>query len=133
MLSYGPCLDKRTYMQAVLALYQEASRHPSKASELQRRRAEMNLSIDHKLGVDFPASRREAMWAAHRRVDRKLVPLVILGYLKRVFGAKTPVEEPLFRSVMRELRTVLSPEEMTIFLDLPPGTDAPPPTDSKGA
>ena len=85
-------------------------------------RAELDLMIDHRLGVDFPPDRREAMWEIRRRIERnrlKLVSRYLLGRLRRKGFARSL--QGMAAVMAEEYAKVLSEEDLRAFLGLQPG------------
>ena len=75
-------------------------------------RAELDITVDHRLGVDFPGDRRESLWHAQRRIERHRLrsPLAgLAGVVARSIGLET--------GVRRAYADVLSPDELHAFLD----------------
>jgi hypothetical protein len=48
------------------------------------RRSELELAIDHRLGVEFPRERRDALWAIHERVQRRRGRLLLWHLVSRI-------------------------------------------------
>ncbi|WP_460415295.1 hypothetical protein [Pseudomonas sp. microsymbiont 2] len=59
-----------------MALYQRQADVAGDGDDTLVRRRELDLTIDHKLGVDFPGPRRERLWQIQQRVERKRLRLL---------------------------------------------------------
>ncbi len=70
-LGHGPRLSDEEYDRRVVELYRGLSPDLSSEQEAYVRRQELELAIDHRLGKDFPHSRRDALWAIQQRVERR--------------------------------------------------------------
>jgi hypothetical protein len=116
---YGQRLDAPTYGQQSLALHQALYGAKGKAAAALRRR-ELDLTIDHRLGLDVPQAQRDALWRAQQRIERRKLPLLAMGLLRKALGATHPLEEPLYRLVLREYGHVLSGADLSAMVDLPP-------------
>lgn len=120
-VSFGRHLDDREYEQRIVALHDSESPRLSKSQQTALRRQELELTIDYKLGLDFPAERREALWLAQQRVHRKQIPVALLAFARKAMGSKKSVEAPLVRLLTREYGKVLTASELRTMLDLPAG------------
>lgn len=116
---YGRKIDAQEYKQRVIALYEMPPTKPYKSKSANFRRHELDLTIDHRLGVDFPIERREALWRAQQRLNRRQLPILFLSLIRRSLGSKGPLEEPLYRLVLREYGKVLSGPELSAMVDIP--------------
>lgn len=106
----------REYEARIVALHSQEG-----MSDRQIRRRELDLSVDLRLGIDFPTERRDALWRVHQRMETG--PLGVLrawaiGMLSRrkleQHGAQTA------QHLMTGYATVLDPQELCDFLgDLP--------------
>lgn len=118
--SYGERINEREYRRRVLALY-EGPQHSKNThqSATSLRRRELDLTIDHRLGADFPRERREALWKAQQRLHRRKLPTLMMSFISKAFGSQRPIEEPLYELVLREYGRVLSPSELSAMVDIP--------------
>lgn len=116
---YGQKLDAREYQRRVLELYERPGQLLTGRQQTMLRRRELELTIDHKLGVDFPLERREALWKAQQRLHRRHVPVLLLWLVGKAFGSKKSVEEPMYELVLREYGRVLSSSELSAMVDIP--------------
>ena len=115
-LGYGPRLTDAEYDRRVIELQRNLPPVPSRSQEQWVRRRELNLAIDHRLGCDFPRSKREALWAIQERVDKKRGRL-IFKYLLRKFYAKRLGQDAqrLGGYLVSEYAKVLSQSELEHF------------------
>lgn len=75
-LGHGTRLSPKEYERQIVALYVGLPSSPSKEEEIGIRRRELDLTIDHRLGQDFPKDRREALWNIQQRVEKKRLRLM---------------------------------------------------------
>jgi|GEM_PF-1142922 hypothetical protein len=129
---YGPRLSDEEYERQILSLYSSLPPSPSPDQDREVRRQELQLTIDHRLGRDFPAERRSAVWAVRERVEKRRLRLG-LRYLLRQFIAKVLVQDAwtLAGYAAEEYAKVLSPQEVKRFLDLKGDEPATLPVDIK--
>jgi len=80
------------------------------------RRAALNLAIDHRLGVDFPIKRREALWAIQENVEKRRLWLVFHHILKDLFRQSLASKaQGLARFLVDEYAKVLTQAELDSF------------------
>lgn len=118
-LSHGRKLTRHEYERAVVQLFQEADgigKTPEERRQL--RRKELELMIDHRLGMDFPRTRRDALWQVQEGIERRRVRMLAkslaVRLLPRLLGERRAAD--LARQLMAEYAQVLSPEEMLALL-----------------
>ena len=116
---YGQRTSDDEYERRILDLYRSLPPLPSPDQDRDVRRQELDLAIDHRLGRNFPAERRAALWAVQQRVEKKRLRLG-MKYLLRRLKARlfTHDAQSLAGYVSEEYGKVLSPEELNRFLDL---------------
>ena len=85
-INHGPRLTGEEYDRRITKLYCDLPPAPTKEQEVEVKRQELNLAVDHRLGQDFPLSRREALWAIQQRVEKKHIKLMFKHFLKRFFA-----------------------------------------------
>ena len=76
-LGHGARLSEREYETRIVELH--AGLPPSLGTEEQKdiSRRELDLTIDYRLGRDFPSERREALWNIQQRVEKKRLRLML--------------------------------------------------------
>ncbi len=122
-LGYGRRLSGEEYDRRVVALYEGAPAMPTKAEDAAIRRQELDISIDYRLGVDFPAEKREAIWEIMQRVEKRRLWLGAKYGLRRLFSRQMDDEAPsgdvnaLAGFMSDELAEVLNERELRAFLD----------------
>lgn len=84
---HGPRLADEEYDRRIVALHEGQPAMPSREQDRTLRRRELDLAIDHRLGMGFPEAKRDALWKIQERVERKRARLAI-KYLFRRFLAK---------------------------------------------
>lgn len=112
---HGPKLSGEEYDHRIVALYADGPALPDHEETARLRRAEFDLLIDHRLGTGFPVARRERLWAAQRRLDRRRVWHLLRGWLAR----DDDQSAPMTRALLRAYAEVLHEEELVEFFDLP--------------
>ena len=134
---HGKRLTTREYERAIVALYTGAPPMPDAAEDARLRRAELDFSIDHKLGVDFPAARRDQMWLAAEKTEKNRVVTafkIIASHILHGRGGEKHMDGGpgdarfLTGQVAKNYAAVLDSEELEQFLGarqdrvLPPNT-----------
>lgn len=125
--SSRPRMTAAEYAEALRLLHSSAfaERKPGEtAKDANERRADQEflLSIDYRLGQDFPSERRQLLLDAHRAMRRALARAISL----LVRGVSTPevhaVEvQRLVEQMSREFSSILAPDEYEAFMGVPPG------------
>jgi len=125
-VDHGPILSDDEYQRRVVELYSGLPPMPSKEADLEIRRRELDLLIDHRLGCRFPRDRRDALWQAQCHIEKKRVRLAFSSLTRALVPRRfRHGVEGLAGFVVNEYAKVLDPDELTRFLDLedgkPPG------------
>lgn len=116
-------LSGEEYDRRVVALHKHLPPVPSPEQQRQVRRSELELAIDHRLGVEFPRERRDALWAVHERAERRRVRLLLWHMMSRLIpGVLERRASRLAGFLTNEYAKVLSPEELELFLGDDDGT-----------
>lgn len=116
---HGPRLTVEEYERRVVDMYRDGPAMPDRVEELRLRRAEFDLRIDHRLGQDFPAARREQLWAAQQRFDKRRVWHLFNGLLSPgIFKQGSDVSGPLTAALIAAYAQVLDAAELQQFFDL---------------
>ena len=141
---YGPRLSNEEYESRILDLYRNLPPMPSADQDREVRRQELDLGprmcfeslqqalddvahvaiqvFDHRLGQNFPADRRSALWAAQQSIEKKRLRLGMKYLLRRLTTAFfSRNAQSLAGYAAEEYAKVLSPEELKRFLDLKEG------------
>jgi hypothetical protein len=115
-LGHGPRLSQREYERRIAELYSGLPAVPSKEEEIRLRRRELDLTIDYRLGQDFPRERREALWEIQRRVERKRLQLG-LHWLAHFISSKWLYNRAnkVAKFVVDEYAKVLTKEELRAY------------------
>lgn len=119
---YGTRLTDDEYERRVVELHRGMPPMPTPEEDRALRRRALDLAIDHRLGCDFPQSRREALWAASERVDSRRIWLALrymLGML--LWPVRRRHAEALTKALTAEYSKVLSQPELRQFLGLEEG------------
>ncbi|MCU7933513.1 MAG: hypothetical protein KZQ99_01370 [Candidatus Thiodiazotropha sp. (ex Dulcina madagascariensis)] len=134
-LGYGRQLSGEEYDRRVIELHRHASPMPDKEEDLAIRKQELNLSIDYRLGVDFPEQKREALWVIMQRVEKRRLWLGLKYGLRMLFSRNSiPKHLPekanaLAGFLVDECSSILNERERRSFFELGPGEKAALPLD----
>jgi hypothetical protein len=121
-LNYGPRLTDDEYERRIIDLHRGLPPMPTKDQDREVRRQELELAIDHRLGRDFPRERREALWAAKERVEKKRLRLGVKFLIKRLFAKNVNKEaQGLAEYMVDEYAKVLNASEIESFFGLKKG------------
>lgn len=110
---YGRKLTQQEFEQAVVDLYDHARSKRSGYEGDHIRRRELNLTIDHRLGVDFPLGRRDALWRAQQQVEQERLRFAARTLLAPIvvrLGANR-----LAKLVLKQYAQVLTVDELRAF------------------
>ncbi|MCU7906514.1 MAG: hypothetical protein KZQ76_11875 [Candidatus Thiodiazotropha sp. (ex Epidulcina cf. delphinae)] len=109
---------------------------PGKEEDLAIRRQELNLSIDYRLGVDFPRQKREALWEIMQKVEKRRLWLGLKYGLRMLFFRNSiPKHLPEKADVLAgflidAFSGILNERERYSFFELEPGEKAALPLDN---
>lgn len=119
---FGRKLSGEEYERRVVELYSGAPPLPDDNQDRALRRRELDLQIDHRLGVDFPAGRRERLFEVQCGLDQ-VGPVSLLRYALGRLMPSFLVRHARFLAddTVRAYAQVLSEEELRQFLDLEAG------------
>lgn len=114
MLNHGDRLNIDEYHQRLAELYATAPASPDRMQTRALDRAELDLVIDHRLGIRFPRERRDALWATQEQIRARRGILL----LSAVFGRLLPLSQKrsAAQRVEAEYAKVLGAEELRRFL-----------------
>jgi len=114
--AHGRRLTDDEYEAAIIALQRSLPPMPTEEQDQAARRAELNLAIDHRLGVNFPSERREAIWAIQERMERRRLRLLLWHLLpKPLRGGLKKGAQRVASHLVREYAAVLTPAELEEF------------------
>lgn len=115
-IGHGPRLSQREYEKRIVALYTGLPPSPGKEQEARIRRQELDLTIDHRLGRNFPQARRDVLWEIQQRVEKKRARLT-LSWLTRLVSGKLLYRRAnkVAQFVVDEYAKVLTPEELHAY------------------
>ena len=115
-LGYGPHLSDEEYDEQIIELHRGMPPTLSREQELQIRRQELELAIEHRLGRDFPRPKREALWAIQQKVDKKRFRLIFKYILRKFFASSLARDaQGLAGYLVHEYAKVLSKKELESF------------------
>jgi len=111
--NYGERLTRAEYERRVIALHTEAH-SAAGLDEASKRRADLNLLIDFHLGVEFPTSRRSALWGAQDALQSHRGWHLVLGLIAH---PRDPMAT-MAKKQVRAFAEVLNKQELKALLDL---------------
>jgi hypothetical protein len=121
-LGHGPRLSGEEYDRRVVRLHEGGPPAPSRDEDRELRRAELDLAIDHRLGRDFPAGRRERLWEVAKDVERRRLRLIGKHLVGRVLRRRQPGPEKaanrLAGWMVERYAEVLDERELEAFFEL---------------
>jgi len=92
---YGPRLSDEEYDRRIVKLQSHLPPMPSSEQERAVRHQELELAINHRLGINFPKERREALWVIKENVERNRFLLNFKYFVHRLFDrSATPKDLP---------------------------------------
>jgi len=110
---HGPRISGEEYDRGVVEIYSALPAEPSKRQERAARRRELELTIDHRLGREFPAERRQALWEVAERIEKRRFRLLFWHLLRRIWPGRLPgAAQALAADVVAEYGKVLNPQEL---------------------
>lgn len=116
-LGHGPRTSREEYDRRIVALYSGAPVVPTRAQEAEMRRQELDLTVDHRLGRDFPFDRREALWRVAQRVERRRARLLAWHLIRWVLpGGLERAAARIAGGLIAEYGKVLEPAELEAYL-----------------
>lgn len=122
MISYGPKTSSSTYAQRVALARASASPDPSPEDQALLRREDWDALIDYKLGILFPAERRELLLEALAASDRGRARLTVVYRGLKAIGMERAGMRMLHAwlpaLVLAHAAEVLTPEEVHELLGL---------------
>jgi hypothetical protein len=113
---YGPRLDLDDYERRLISLHAAVPAKLSKLEQQRLDRAELDLRIDYRLGIEFPADRRDTLWRAQRRVRGRWVWLAVQAVATRIWPGSSALRAFDPRSIPKEFAKVLDEEDLAAFL-----------------
>ena len=120
---HGPRLSLEEYERRLVALYSGQPPMPTNAQDQEQRRRQLDLSIDYRLGRNFPTERRAALWEIAQRVEKRRLRLVLWHAVRRLMPGRLAAKaNGLAGFMVDEYAKVLSGDEIERYFDLPAGT-----------
>ncbi len=115
-LGYGPRLTDEEYEQKIISLHSDLPPDQNRLEESKVRRLELDLAIEHRLGQDFPHTKREALWAIQQQIDKKRGRLLFKYLLRRFFFKSLAKDaQSLADHLVKEYSKVLNQRELNSF------------------
>ena len=115
-MKHGRRLTQREYEQAIVGLHTSPLSASDRAAESHTRRRELDLMIDHRLGIDFPPDRRDALWLVQQRVNSKRLRLAAWWLASLVMPRMLDKRaNRVAQFVLHEYAKVLTSEEMRAY------------------
>jgi hypothetical protein len=115
-IGHGPRLSQSEYERRIVELHAGLPPRPSKQEQARLRRRELELTIDHRLGRNFPPARRDALWEIQQRVEGRRLRLALYWLTHFIsYGWLYRRANKVARFVVDEYATVLNPEELRAY------------------
>lgn len=111
---YGRRLSRQEYDLRAISLHEAQAPIPARADREKLRRAELDLAVDHTLGVGFPQDQREVLWRTQQKLDRSNLVRLIIGLLANPLAPS----RYLVKAQVREFSKVLDRRSVCAFLGL---------------
>lgn len=122
LIDYGPRLTQAEYQKAITDLYRNPPSVSTEEWERTVHRQELNLTIDHRLGRNFPQERRDALWSIEEKVEKRRFRLAFKYLLRRLFAKQIVRDvQGLAGFLVDEYAKVLTPAEFQQYFGLLPG------------
>jgi hypothetical protein len=112
--NFGQRLTPDQYQERVGSLHKGLRPEQQVANERDVRRKELDLMVDLQLGIGFPADRREALWHAQQRLDKRR----LLSLVGSLLTYPTDPLKGIARAQVRGFSRVLDRAELSALLDL---------------
>ncbi|MGA3077982.1 MAG: hypothetical protein ABSG56_30435 [Bryobacteraceae bacterium] len=116
---YGRRLTGQEYDKAIIALYTGLKPDYSEREFMEIRRKEINLQIDHRLGVDFPPEKRETVWEVIAGLEKKRIGMALGVMVRQALGRKVDINAELAKvadEMIAKTGRILDKEDMVRFL-----------------
>ncbi|TVS14819.1 MAG: hypothetical protein EA417_14645 [Gammaproteobacteria bacterium] len=126
-VEHGRRISGAEYDRRLTALHGGQPPMPTPEQDRTVRRRQLDIAIDHRLGEDFPAERREQLWQVQQRLERSRLQTAVRYLWRRLTARKTPATlrpgdaDVLADAVAAAYGEVLDDAELRAFLDLEPG------------
>ena len=120
-LKHGPTMSFEAYQEAIDDLYAEFEDQPKLKVPEEVLRKELELTIDHRLGVFFPRERRNHLWLVQQRIAAnylkfgkyKAIMYWLISFVRpKVLVAKM---DELNSFAVQELESAFTKEELIAF------------------
>lgn len=116
LLPYGTCLTRREYEAAVVNLHGKAETAGSEIERESIERQELDLTIDYRLGKDFPNDRRQQLWQVQKKIQKRRLK----NLTARAMGLVSPKwlysqSNWMARMIASEYANVLNARELAAY------------------
>jgi hypothetical protein len=120
--NHGPRLTDEEYDKRIIEIHRGLPPMPSEDQDRQVRRMALDLAIDHRLGCDFPQSRRESLWAIQQRTEKRRLWFALTYPLRKLFTKSLARgAQGLAGYLVDEYAKVLTKTELKQFFSLKEG------------
>lgn len=112
-------LTRQEYERAIVSLFEKAEGIGRDEEEKRKlRQQELNITIDYRLGINFPKVRRGALWEVQEKIEKSRVKILVKKILIPLISNYVPQKggEQLVAQLLQEYSKVLSVQEMNDFL-----------------
>lgn len=118
-INHGARLSERDYERQIVDLYSRTPEHAADDADEALRRRTLDLTIDFRLGREFPAVRRDALWKIQTTIEKRRFRMM-LSWLSHAmpFSLLHGRANGLARYLVSEYAKVLTEKELELFFDL---------------
>ncbi|MBL4570701.1 MAG: hypothetical protein JKY21_06060 [Alcanivorax sp.] len=112
---HGRRLSLREYEAGIVSLYENVPSHPDPATQKRLAAAELDLLIDHRLGVRFPISRRTELHRVHQRYQKRVGKQLLLFFSRWLLEHR---QNRVATGLLRDFSSILTRKEfLALFND----------------
>lgn len=111
---HGRRLSLREYEAGITALHSNVPANPDVATRKRLAAAELDLLIDYRLGVQFPAERRTALHRIHQHYQKRLSRQLLLFFSHWLLEHG---QHRIATRLLRDFAHVLTHDEFLAFFD----------------
>ncbi len=114
--NHGRRLSEDEYQRSIVSLYSDIQTNNPRDQQQLIRRKELDLTIDFRLGVDFPQERREALWSVQQSIEKRRIFLMAGWLLRKLFSnLLNQQSKSMADYIVNQYSKVLTSSEMCAF------------------
>lgn len=115
MLDHGPRISKREFERHITKLYEKTPSNLNREEQFSLMQKELDLIIDHRLGINFPIERREKLWRIRRKTESSIAKNILFLFSRSLLKFRTA---GIADKLLKDYREVLSKKEFNAFFDI---------------